>query len=412
MKKLPYLLLACLLGTPTAFAYYSCNSCCHPYLPKFCGNISFSLETLFYKNDLVHLDFAQSEDENQSNTDRVANTLGNNYDWGGYAIGLGYDFDCTANDIRLHYLHNSRNNNDHKLSGDVVSAITTLESPIVQFSDTLTVFLAGVPIGTTIATGPLLDLHTPDGIAIHATFTQSVLDFEAAQSVMITPKLRFRFFGGLRGSKLSNEIRQILIKEQSGVDAVTLTSSVVIEDVLFTDSIAKFQNDTKEQSRFTGFGPRFGLEANYELAEGFSLMGSFSATMLLGDIKSNTTDASSFDFTGTVADISITSLDPALAFEPSLVIGQPVSLDRNEFHELSTPNTFIVVPNGEAKFAITYCFRPCCMKYRMFLELGYLVNHFHNSVKWLSPVQTPVTSGTEIQSVGYDGIYVAFKMHG
>lgn len=409
MKKLQYLLLACSLGSPSAFASYPC---CHPYLPRFCGNISFSLEALAYKNDLVHLDFAQSEDENESATDRVANTLGNNYDFGGYSIGIGYDFDCTANDIRLNYLHNSRNENDHKLSGDVVSAITTLEPPILQFSDTLTVFLSGIPVGTTLATGPLLDLHTPDAITIHATFTQTVLDFEAAQSIMITPKLRLRFFGGLRGAKLSNELRQILTKQQSGLDAVTLTSPVVIEDVLFTDSIAKFQDDTKEQSRFTGFGPRFGLEANYELAEGFSLLGSFSAATLLGDIKSNTTDSLSFDFNGTVADIAVTSLDPALAFEPTLVIGQPVSLLRDEFHQVSTPNAFKLVPNAEAKFAITYCFRPCCMKYRMFLELGYLVNHFHNSVKWLSPVQSTLASTTEIQSVGYDGIYFAFKMHG
>lgn len=409
MKKLPYFLLAWLLGAPSAFAYCPCY---HPYLPRFCGNISFSLETLFYRNDLVRLDYAQSEDEDESPTDRVGNSLVNNYDFGGYSIGIGYDFDCTANDIRLNYLHNARNRSDHKLSGDVVSAITTLEPPILQLSDTLTVFLGGIPIGTTLATGPLLDLHTPDAIAVHATFNQSVLDFEAAQSIMITPKLRLRFFGGLRGSKLSNEIRQVLTKEQRGVDVVTLTSNVVIEDVLFTDSIASFKDDTKEQSRFTGFGPRFGLEANYELAEGFSLLANFSAAMLLGDIKSNTTDALNFDFNGTVADIAITSLDPALTFEPSLVIGQPLSLNRDEFREFSTPNAFLVVPNGEAKLAITYCFRPCCMKYRMFLELGYLVNHFHNSVKWLSPVQTPLTSTTETQSVGYDGVYLAFKMHG
>lgn len=408
MKKFSFFILTLLYFYQSVFAHP-----CGPfdvYLPCFQSQFKFSLSALFIKSNLAHLDFAQSVDF-QDPTVTEAHNIGTNYDYGGYEIGLGYDVCGTANDIRFDYIHNMQTHSETKLSGsNLTSRQLEVDLPLTQFSDTLTIFALGIPIGTTTATGSLLNIAIPDSIAAHANFDQDVIDLEGGQSLFVTPKLRFRIMMGIRGSKLVNEFGQTLLKRSVNPDTVRLTSPLVLEDVTFINRLANFKEELTEISRFSGVGPRIGLEGNYYVAVGVSFFASISGATLIGEIDSNTRQTSNFHFNGEVAAITTTPLVPDLIFVPSLTVGELVAIDSVQSQHFTAPSNVRIVPNAEAKLGLSYCQRIPCCRSRFILEAGYVVNHYWNSCDWISPVVIDNNLMTDVQDVGYDGVYLAFKM--
>lgn len=405
MKKLSYILLTSLLFTSNAQSQFCCPHFDF-FVPSFKGGANFSLTSLLLmQSKLWNLDFAHTGLADSD--DRKISALNSNYAFGGYVLGIGYNFACTANDVRVSYLHNRQSGVDVKLDGDLIP-LFPIDRPDV-FSDVVTVLSGGVPVGTVTVTGPLIEDAQVDFVNANGSFAQDVIDLEFGQTLYVTPNLRFRFFGGLRHAKLHSDFKLGVGLDSHEPITTLLTSPLVNEQVVFDNPSLKFTEDLKHVTNYLGLGPRFGLEANYNIGVGFSLYGSVSTALLIGDIRSSLEIFTNFDFAGVVDDVTLIPIDTDFTYLSTL--GDVVVIDNDserKFHE--GPDTRIV-PNMEGKLAVSYCFCiPCSPQSRVTFELGYLVDHFWELEDSLDPTTFLSNRPPHRQGVSYDGLYLSAKV--
>jgi hypothetical protein len=381
----------------------ACSPFFDVYVPCFQSGVSFSFGTLFTQSQVLRRNFAETT--LADHTDHNLESLHDGYGFGGYYAGIGYNFACTANDIRLNYLHNKRANNAFLLGGGLTSLIPIPRGD--QLTDTITVESGGVPVRTITASGPFFNIL--DSVKADSSLSQNVLDLECGQTFLVTPDLRVRLFGGVRQSSLRNDLKITLGVNSAPDNIALLTSHLVLEEVSFTDSTLQFEQLINTSTEYSGLGPRFGMEVNYNLAVGFSLFGSVSAAILVGDIHSQLTDSTNFSFSGLVDDVELTPINTNFTYIATLTDGDSVVTKNTMLQTTTSPDTTRIVPNAEGKLGLSYCY-PCC-KSRIILEGGYLVNHYWNSVEFLNPeiLAGQGESNTDVQGVSYDGVYFAIK---
>lgn len=209
-----------------------------------------------------------------------------------FAVGARYIFPNSGSDIRIDWTH--LNTSDSK----------SLVAANNQY------FL-----------GPDFQIG-PDGIPIrqasgNAKFRYDIINLDGGQFVNLGPYVAMRFFGGLSGGSL---------REQ-----VSATYSGNVNTGSFP---GPFSMSQKVSSDFYGVGPRIGMDAIYNINQMFSILGEGAISALIGRTDSKT------NYTGSAVQLATT-------------FGQAVN---SQF--IKDQNLNHVVPGLDAKLGVKYqqCF--------------------------------------------------------
>jgi hypothetical protein len=304
-------------------------------------------------NDVVH------GDSNFLNS----STNNNNFDYDtGWQAAIGYIFDNTANGIELSY----RNFNSSQTSG-----------PTGDFNLNIDTSLAGFGLGS------------PDGTYADQNNKYQNWDLMISQFIDIGTHVQMRFLGGL--SYLDN-LGQTS-KTNTHLDYAYAYLTIPTREELHTHN-----NDiyTESTSRFSGLGPRVGMDARYDFGddlEGFGIVGGASLAYFLGDLKNeNHVNINGCIETGGGASTAANcDID-----EDSFAIGANAT-DQNDNH---------AVTNLRANLGIDYVYYfedqdlPT-----LGLELGYEVDTFFDGVGSVG-----ILGGeTDVTDVTFSGPYLNIK---
>lgn len=209
----------------------------------------------------------------------------------------------------------------------------------------------------------------PDALDIRkavgrAQFKYDVVNLDFGQFVNFGDHVQIRFFGGL-----SN----VYLREQ--------VSSTYSGNVLTGPFPGPFSTNQKVKSDFTGLGPRIGMNASYNTASGFGLLGEGAISALMGSLYTKT---------------SFTSASAELEADFDQTINNQFIKDRTGVQ---------VVPGLDAKLAGTYkhLFTNCLF---LTLTAGYQAAVYINAINQYLPA-----SLVAFESIDTGGIFVATMNH-
>ncbi len=257
----------------------------------------------------------------------------------GFTLGIGYQF-RNMSDIDTHLDWTRLRTND--------SASIAADGANYFLGPDYEIGPAGIPIR--YATG-------------NAQFDYDVINLVAGKTVHYGDQLSLRFFGGLGGAELNEQVRANYSGTRAGVFA------------------GPFSMQQTVQSQFTGVGPRAGLEVNGSCSSGFGFVGQAGATALIGWMNSKTS------FVGGGQELLTT-------FGQS--INQQVITDKTVYQ---------VIPGFDALLGINY--------QRAFangaigkLTVGYQAAVYINAISQYTPAS--LVDGSPLES---GGIFVATMSH-
>lgn len=381
------------------------------FVPQFKGGFKFCLGSFYLRAITPHSDYAITLEGG----DYDFNGLNPNFDGFSYELGIGYDFPGTGNDVIVDFSQLVAGEDEIKLrgTGSLASAFTR-ETAIPYLTDTVTSVTGG--IGLAIA--PLMNADQFDFIQASTRSEGKTLDFELSQNLLVTPDLRLRILGGLRGVKLNNTFNSALGVDRTGdqqivliglFNTVGLPATPFLETVNLTDVDFTYRHDLAYNSQFNGVGPRFGLVANYNLGIGFSLFGCCATSLLAGNSHSTSCENISSAFSGTVTSVSID--DPDLI--PGFVPGEQLQQYYQQERANTKPNSIRIVPNMEARLGISYAACLPCSDNRFFIEGGYMVDHYWQAIDrtFLTDLAQPSHPRAEVLNQTFEGFYIKLAMH-
>jgi hypothetical protein len=356
---------------------------------------------LFLRSSLPEMDFAETF---LSGTHFFNNATGN-YNHPSYEVGIGYDLAGSGNDVRLNFAH-SHTRNEGSLAGgnELASTVADVSTPIDLPSSTS-------PI--TAITNALINPDALDFIKAEIIFLENRIDLEGGQSIKITPYLRLRLFGGLRAANLRTLFNSQL-EFDTGLDQSLALSTLLMPELPPTDIVDLthvdfiFSSSVSQSSHFSGIGPRFGIEANYYLDIGISLFASSSVGLLVGNQKASRVQINETFLNAIVSQI----VSNSQGFLSSLVPGELITEKIITVEEVHEPTSSRVVPNVEARLGI--CYAPClpCTCSRVFLELGFMINHYFQAYDRLTEIASnEAFSSKHSLAISFDGIYLRAAMH-
>ncbi len=240
-----------------------------------------------------------------------------------YGLGMGYVFCHSGNDIQLHWTHLNSSDSASVSAG-----------PDGQF---VAPFYETGPRGGTIqqARGKV-------------DFRYDVVDLDVGQFVNFGNHTLIRFFAGLSGAR----IKQNLIST-------------------FSDNFIPFSVRSNNFSQYTGFGPRFGINAKYDLCYGFGVVGQVSGSVLIGNMIART------------------------RYNSSSSIGEALFGITNNKQAIGSDNTQQVVPGADVKLGVNYTY-PFCKDSAVTIEGGYKASMYVNAIQEYNPVivVAPIQTGT------------------
>lgn len=385
-------------------------------MPIFKDRLKFDMGVSYLRPSSSRLDYAFTG----SSGDYSFNSLNPAFhDWG-YEFGIGYNLPCSGNDVQLRFHHLAQDESAFNEGGGFLISTLTNYSLLPNIQDLITVVPVSQAPSTTIAVGPVLNPFIPDFIQGVAIFRQDRLDLELGQSIMLTPDLRLRIYTGLRGAKLDTLFASTIGLSRHNDNPIIHLAGIANpyplnlqipfdEQIRFRNLDIDFNDEIKQRSKYIGLGPRLGLEANYYVDVGISIIASMATALLTGDQMSSLVERSNFTFTGEIEDIQFFSRDPSLILIPTLTPGTRVNDNTTITRPTQQLRSIRVVPNLESKIGITYS--PClpCTRSKIFLEAGYLANYYFNAANRFSATQPAIHLQT--LNLCFDGFYLKFEMH-
>jgi len=284
------------------------------------------------------------------------------WQWGG-TIDLTYMFPGSSRDVKLAWTH---------LFDQTSSNRTTIgDNGDGLFGADRTITPAGIVA---------LPLVLPGATAKGTENTEyNAVDLVFGQWIKIGDRLDLHPFGGLRWAQVDSTFKgaydyntQFLLDNWSTTAAQKLTSD------------------------FNGIGPRAGFDTAVHLGSGFSIVGTFAGSLLIGDINSNAKAAFQTNFPG-FGGIPPFSLNAA---------------SKSSYNNNSTR----VVPELDARLGLDYmyAFTPSTS---MNVQLGYqVVNYFNvTEADLYSTGATPLFNGPNSTSSredwGYQGPYLRLQLN-
>lgn len=238
-----------------------------------------------------------------------------------FGLGIGYAFKNSGNDMRLNWTHlNSSDDANVNASGS---------------------FGVGTPL---------------DATSGNVKFKYDAVDLDFGQYLNIGTRLQTRWFAGARFAQITQD----------------QTSTFAI--VTGTTPPSNVQQAT---SKFTGIGPRLGVDGNYYLGNNMGFVTQLAASLLVGNTESNTVVTNSYSIDNPSQSRVVPALDGKLGFDYSKAIH-----------------------NGG----------------RFTLEAGYQISEYFNALDRTSNSTPPillsspyVPSGTTSSNVGFQGPYLSVK---
>lgn len=320
------------------------SSPCSATVPSFNGGFTLGISGLYLRPTSDNLDYAVVYPIN-ANGDALSGHVKSaepDYDWG-YRVSAGYLFPCTGNDLTLTY----SNFNHHTVNRADVPSDSILVGTV-----TPVFFQAGD--------------NASAAIAANARYNYQTLDVDFGQHLNLGCNTHIKFIGGVRFADLDSTFK-------ADYNTVTEEQSTVVESVA-----------TRQHSEFKGAGPRFGTNLEYNLGNGFGIVGQATASLLVGNISTN------FD----ERDIELTGDDVT----SDVAVG---------FHQRHTAR---VVPNLTGKLGVNYNFEFCNpSRTKMTVEAGYQVDHYFN-VNEHQKLLDAFGAGKQVTDTSFNGPYVGLQV--
>ncbi len=232
-------------------------------VPNLTPGFSFTATGLYAEPTSTNTDYAVTNyATSTSNGNSTNNALSSNVqsvkpDYGfGFGLGIGYIFPNSGNDVQLNWTHF-----DNSYSNGVSAGTTgSIVSPVFS-NDNF------APFTTANA---------------QVKFNYNAVDLDVGQYVNMGTRLQTRLFGGLRFAQLE----QNFSANYSGTEADEFSAD--------TSTMSGTIN-----SKFTGVGPRMGIDSTYHIVNGFGVVGQVAVSALVGRVKSNasqvTNNTSTYD---------------------------------------------------------------------------------------------------------------------
>lgn len=263
----------------------------------------------------------------------------------GFRIGAGYIYPNSGNDVRLSWMHLNTSDSQSITAGDG-QAITP-------------------PFNTANNFLGFVTFNQGQG---SAKFNYDAIDLDAGQFVNFGTYLQMRMFAGLRYANIKRNLF-------SGI----------------YDTVYKQTFDINNYSRFSGLGPRAGIDAAYQVSNHFGIVSHIGVALLLGKIK---TAAYIYAEGGS-------SL-------PGASLGNAV--------DLIADNVYRILPGIDAKLGVNYSYQ-LANNSVFTVEAGYQVTQYWNAIDRLnftgptSPNSLNITSINRVSSgIGLYGPYLSVNL--
>jgi len=288
------------------------------------------------------------------------------WQWGG-TVDLTYMFPGSSRDVKLAWTH-------------LFDQTSTNTTRIGEGQNIFGGDRAIVPVG-----GVVLPLLIPGAFAKGSEDTEyNAVDLVFGQWIKIGDRLDLHPFGGLRWAQVDSTFKA----------RYDYNTEALLDD--WTTTAA-----AKLTSNFNGIGPRAGFDTAVHLGSGFSIVGTFAGSLLIGDISSSNKGAFNTNFPGLVI--------------PGVITIPAFSIDAASKNNFSHNNTR-VVPELDARLGLDYmyAFTPATS---MNVQLGYqVVNYFNvTQADLYSTATVPLVSGPNTTSNredwGYQGPYLRLQLN-
>jgi len=195
-------------------------------VPNLKSGLELTLEGLYIKPSNSDLVYANTTSGTSTNINIYQNAVKPAYNFG-FGVGLGYVFPNSGNDVQVKWTHFNHDTSN-------------------------TINLNPVPAGTVA------------NRSSNASFKQEAMDLDVGQYMSIGTRLQTRLFAGLRGVQLGNDV----------------TMNQVVTDQEQSSTIAGTFN-----SKFTGIGPRVGIDTSYHVGDGFGVAAHLATALLVGQVE-------------------------------------------------------------------------------------------------------------------------------
>jgi len=388
MKKIS-LALATAGLTASLGVYAALPTDAQPYqivVPNLKSGIDITLEGLYLQPSNSNLDYANvqtfsgafNDDSIVLNNTSNLQTVDPDYNFG-FRVGLGYTFPDSGNDVQLawtHFNHSDSNSTTAPSNSLLTSTLGHTNFVNGPFDDEEKLF--GLAFG--------LPIYDEASVTSDVKFRVDSIDLDVGQFVDIGTRLRMRMFAGLRFAQVKND--QTATTNASG----SLTVDVGDEEDLIID----YTDTNIEQfnSKFTGIGPRFGIDSSYHIGNCFGVVGHAAMALLVGQVDSNTTANDTF-----FASVNVIDNDGDLEFSDEF------TLDTNT--NINSDNVTRVVPAFDAKLGLnwSYIFTNESV---LTIEGGYQVTQYIDAVDKLTVDDFNNVVRTS-SSVGFAGPYLTLN---
>lgn len=374
MKKLTLSLVAAAgLAASSLGAYAALPTGAAPFqvvVPNLKSGIEITLEGLYvqptnsdlvYGNTINSFAFAPAPGVSSPNSATAisASSKSIDPDYGfGFRVGLGYIFPNSGNDVQLNWTHFNQ-------SSDDASSSSWVGTPVASLLD---------------RSNSALFINNANA---DTSFKLDSLDLDVGQYVSIGTRLQTRFFVGLRGAILKNDlsIGDTLI-EQGFINSPSVNPIFVGDQTAVT--AADFT------SKFSGIGPRIGVDTSYHISDCFGIVGHFATALLVGRVESNVN----------AAGITTTNLINSNTPTTSAFVAS-IDSDRQTR----------VVPAFDAKLGLdyTYPIHNAVNGSSFSIEAGWQVTQYVDAIDRVRDTSSSFLAETTTSSVGFQGPYLSLN---
>lgn len=301
-------------------------------VPNLKSGIEVTLEGLYVQPTNSDLDYLTSVTTIATGvTSSSVSTVDPSYDFG-FRVGLGYIFPDSGNDVQADWTHfDQATNESQSFAG---ANFDVFSKPGIEYDSTL----------------------STNNLAVNssADFDYDAVNLTVGQYLSLGTRLQTRLFAGARYAELQNNITD------------TYTGVVATTNVAEVD----YYN-----SKFTGVGPTFGVDASYHIANCFGLVGHLAASLLVGRVEASSTINST----------------------PTTTLN------------VSADNQTRVVPGFDAKLGLDYSIPFQNDASRFTIEAGYQATQYVDAIDRLNAdVDTNVVTRTT-SGVGFNGPYLSLN---
>lgn len=309
----------------------------------------------------------------------------------GFRVGLGYTFPESGNDVQTAWTHfNSTDTHSLTLAPGSVLLPRLYALPLAAFDNTIFDFVYPPDVRQ------VFSIFGSQEVSATSTVETKLdaIDLDVGQYMDVGTRLRMRLFGGLRFARVSSDLSSEFHQNSSG-------AYINFPGITFTNT---FSINEQLNSKFTGMGPRVGVDSVYHVGNCFGVVARAAVALLVGETQSDGKFTSSSTHTDLPND-SLTVLQFAAA------------------RTLNSADSDRIVPVLDAKLGLNYSFT-FDNQSMLTIEAGYQATQYVDAIDRLdiqseapnaypenpsAPVPVPVSFTRTTSSIGFGGPYLSLN---